>query len=102
MTQQPVLDNPDSEATVRLVKQLYAHRRQCKISRTEVARRMNTSRGVVMRLEESTDRAGIQWSTVTRYARAVGAPISYTVPLVTGEVRISPASIPDQRTPSQR
>lgn len=91
--------NPDAAATARMVEQLVNYRRACKISRTEIARRMGTTRGVVKRLEVLATRPGAQMMTYQRYARAVGAPISFCLDLPEGPVQIGP---PPLRTPTQR
>jgi transcriptional regulator with XRE-family HTH domain len=97
-------NNPDVDATAQMVAQLVEHRRACKISRTEVARRMGTSRGVVKRLELAATRRGVQMSTYQRYARAVGAPLGFCLQLPAAPVTITPppVSAPAQRTAHER
>lgn len=69
---------PDVDTVRQIVRALHARRRAHNISRTEIARRMGTTRGVVRRLED-TDQGGLQLHTLTRYARACDAELGFAL-----------------------
>jgi ribosome-binding protein aMBF1 (putative translation factor) len=61
----------------RLLADLAARRQASGLSQTEIAARMGTSQSAVARLEAgATD---VRWSTLERYAAAVGSRLSWRV-----------------------
>jgi DNA-binding XRE family transcriptional regulator len=77
------------------VQRLRSHREQLGLTRTEVARRMGSTRAVVTNLETRPDRACAHLSTLLRYGRAIDLPIALCVALPGCEP--PPAAVPAQR-----
>ena len=74
----------DADVLRRLLAGLAACRRRRGLSRAEVARRMQTTRAVVARLEDGDPGEALQVRTVLRYARAVEASLGWLAALPSG------------------
>lgn len=67
---------PDCATTWAMVQALRAERERQGLTRTDVARRMSTTRAVVARLENRRGRE-TRLGTLQRYARALGMPLGF-------------------------